>query len=113
MKRRWLRFVLLDDCSFADLLIKLSIAFNQQFLMRDDKGRYIAEANFDNYKVIVVDKVDRLSEILCDDNYTLDVVIDSDGYINASFEGMIKNILSKHAIKWERSIWAPYPLSTH
>lgn len=113
MKRRWLRFVLFVDCSFADLLIKLSIAFNQQFLMRDDKGRYIAEADCNNYKVIVVDKVDRLSEMLCDDHYTLDVVINSDGYFNASFEGMIKYILRRHAIKWERSIWAPHPLSTH
>ncbi|MHA8111804.1 hypothetical protein ACX122_01535 [Kosakonia cowanii] len=113
MKRRWLRFVLLEDCCFADLLIKLSVAFNQQFLMRDDKGRYIAEVVFDNYKIKVVDKIDRLNEMLCDSNYTLDVVIDSDEYFNISFEAIIKNILRKHAIKWKRSIWAPLPLSSH
>lgn len=110
MKKRWLRFVLLEDCSFTDLLTKIAKAFNVELSVEDDEGRYVAKGDFSFYSIELVDRFDRLSDLLCDDKYTFDIIITSDDYFNSSFEHSIKKILDKNSIKWERTIWAPQSL---
>lgn len=108
--RRWLSFVLSEDLSFDELLIKIGRAFKHNLSCEDDEGRYIARANCGIFSIEVIDKVDRLSEFLCDDNYVLEVIIDSDEYFNSDFDKNIKKILSDNLILWERAVWAPAPL---
>lgn len=108
--KRWLSFVLVDDGSFDELLTKIEQAFKHKLSYMDDEGRYIAKAEFDDFSIKVIDKIDRLSELLCDENYTLEITITSDEYFNANFENHVKGILSNNAIQWERSVWAPNKL---
>lgn len=108
--KRWLSFVLVDDSSFDELIAKIEQVFKHNLSCEDDGGRYIAEAEFDGFSIKVIDKIDRLSELLCDENYTLEITITSDKYFNVNFENHVKGILSNHAIQWERSVWAPAKL---
>lgn len=108
--RRWLSLVLSEDLSFDELLIKIGRAFKHNLSCEDDEGRYIARAKCGVFSIEVIDKVDRLSEFLCDDNYVLEVIIDSDEYFNSDFDKDIKKILSDNLILWERAVWAPAPL---
>lgn len=108
--KRWLSFVLVDDSSFDELLTKIEQAFKHKLSCKDDDGRYIAKAEFDDFSIKVIDKIDRLSELLCDENYTLEITITSDEYFNTNFENHVKGILSNNAIQWERSVWAPNKL---
>lgn len=105
--KRWLSFVLVDNSSFEELLTKIELAFKQKLSCEDDEGRYIAIANFDGFSIKVIDKIDRLSEFLCDDHYTLEITINTDGYFNYNFENHIKEILTNNSIHWGRSVWAP------
>lgn len=111
IQKRWLSFVLVDDSSFDELLTKIEQAFKHKLSCKDDEGRYIAKAEFDGFSIKVIDKVDRLSELLCDENYTLEITITSNEYFNSNLESHIKEILSNNAIQWERSVWAPNKLS--
>ncbi|ELY4609806.1 hypothetical protein ACI5CP_002665 [Cronobacter turicensis] len=106
-KKRWLSFVLEGECLFEELVSKFSQLFNKHFAVIDDEGRYIAIADTGRYTVNIIDKVDRLSDYLCDDNYVFEVIIKDDLLFNHKFEGEIKDILSKGDIKWERFVWAP------
>ncbi|EJC1154361.1 hypothetical protein ACLF30_003749 [Cronobacter sakazakii] len=106
-KKRWLSFVLEDDCLFEELVSKFSRLFNKHFSIIDDEGRYIASADAGIYTVNIIDKIDRLSDYLCDDNYVFEVIIRDDALFNLKFEDEIKNILSKGNVKWERFVWAP------
>ncbi|MEM8323546.1 hypothetical protein Q4S25_09705 [Morganella morganii] len=105
--KKWLSFVLVDDNSFSELLTKIERSFKQRLSCEDDEGRYIATAKFDGFKIKVIDKIDRLSELLCDDNYTLEITIYTEEYFNSSFENYIKEILNSNGLQWERSVWAP------
>ena len=111
MQKRWLSFILVDDSSFDELLTKIEQAFKHKLYCKDDAGRYIAKAELDGFSIKVIDKVDRLSELLCDENYTLEITITYDEYFNSNFENHVKGILSNNAIQWQRSVWAPNQLS--
>lgn len=111
IQKRWLIFILVDDDSFDELLTKIELAFKHKLSCKDDEGRYIAKAALDGFSIKVIDKVDRLSDLLCDENYTLEITITSDEYFNSNFESHVKAILSNNSIQWERSIWAPSKLS--
>ncbi|HHK9551672.1 hypothetical protein VB265_07350 [Enterobacter sichuanensis] len=109
--KRWLSFVLLDDISFKELLTKLEQVFERTLICEDEEGRYIAKAECDGFTVTLIDKEDRLSEFLCDENYSLEITIRSDDYFNSNFENFIKETLRNGNIKWGRSVWAPDKLS--
>lgn len=64
MKKRWLRFVLLEDCSFTDLLTKIAKAFNVELSVEDDEGRYVAKGDFSFYSIELVDRFDRFLNAL-------------------------------------------------
>ncbi|MEG6185553.1 hypothetical protein UXP39_24325 [Enterobacter sichuanensis] len=109
--KRWLSFVLLDDISFKELLTKLEQVFERTLICEDDEGRYIAKAECDGFTVTLIDKEDRLSEFLCDENYSLEITIRSDDFFYSNFENSIKENLRNGNIKWGRSVWAPDKLS--
>ncbi len=102
---RQLGILLLEDISFELLVLKVEKAFGIYFSSYDDKGRYVAKGNLNDYSVEVVDKIDRLSEILCDDNYLINIKINSDRLFNAQFENNIKKLLKIGGIKWRDGIW--------
>lgn len=110
-QKRWLSVVLVDDSSFDELLTKIEQAFKHKLSCKDDEGRYIAKAEIDGFSIKVIDKIDRLSELLCDENYTLEITITDNEYFNSNFEDYIKGILNNNAIQWERTVWAPNKLS--
>ncbi|WP_046228003.1 hypothetical protein [Paenibacillus dauci] len=107
---RLLSFVLLEDVPFEHILTRVAAAFQINLSYEDYKGRYIAKAYLPGYHLEVVDRVDRLSEMLCDEYHVLHIRIDSDDYFNCAFEQQIKQILKNGNIRWQRHVWAPYPL---
>ncbi|ELY2857129.1 hypothetical protein ACMSZT_003200 [Cronobacter dublinensis] len=107
MKKRWFSFVLDSGCLFEELVSKFSDVFNKHFSIIDDEGRYIAVADIGIYTVNIIDKIDRLSDHLCDNNYVFEVIIEDDALFNHQFEATIKSILSKSNIKWKRFVWSP------
>ncbi|NUF50465.1 hypothetical protein [Gilliamella sp. ESL0250] len=110
--KRWLTFVLVDNNnSFKEMLAKIEQAFKCKLSCKDEKGRYIARAELDNFSIAVIDKIDRLSELLCDEHYTFEITIISDKYFNSKFESYIKEILTNNFIQWERPIWAPFEVT--
>ncbi|EAW8146614.1 hypothetical protein DPE81_19620 [Salmonella enterica subsp. enterica] len=111
LHKRWLTFVLSDDGSFDELIIKTEQAFKHKLICIDDEGRYIASADLDEFSIRVIDKVDRLSELLCDEHHTLEIVINSERYFNYEFEEYIKKILHENEIQWQQSVWAPDKLA--
>ncbi|EDS6041286.1 TPA: hypothetical protein O7X39_000654 [Salmonella enterica] len=111
LHKRWLTFVLSDDGSFDELIIKTEQAFQHKLICIDDEGRYIASADLDEFSIRVIDKVDRLSELLCDEHHTLEIVINSERYFNYEFEEYIKKILHENGIQWQQSVWAPDKLA--
>lgn len=95
INKRWLNFVLSDDGGFDELIIKTEQAFKHKLICIDDEGRYIASADLDEFSIRVIDKVNRLSELLCDEDYTLKITIYSERYFNHEFEGYIKKYYMK------------------
>lgn len=108
--KRWLSFVLEEDIPFDELILKLEKVFGISLPYKDDKGRYIAKADLTDYEVQVIDRIDRLDEILCDDNHVLEFIITNDEFFTSEFEGKIKNLLGANKIKWSRAVWAPNDL---
>lgn len=111
INKRWLTFVLSDDGSFDELIIKTELAFKHKLICIDDEGRYIASADLDEFSIKLIDKVDRLSELLCDEDYTLKITICSEEYFNDEFEEYIKKILHENGIQWKRCVWTPDKLA--
>ena len=110
--QRWLTFVLIDsNNSFEEMLTKIELAFKCKLSCKDEKDRYIARAELDNFSIAVIDKIDRLSELLCDEHYTLEITIISDKYFNSKFENYIKEILTNNFIQWEQSVWSPFDVT--
>ena len=98
--KRWLSFVLLEDISFKELLTKLKQVFERTLVCEDEERRYIAPADCDGFTVTLIDKEDRLSEFLCDENYSLEIMITSDDYLNSYFEDFIKDTLRNGNINY-------------
>ncbi|PHM35611.1 hypothetical protein Xmau_04492 [Xenorhabdus mauleonii] len=101
---RYLSIVLGTDTSFEELVSEIKYVFDIGLLTKDDKGRYIATGDCGKYKVIVIDKLDRTSELLCDEHYTLEFAMNSEND-NYEYEDNIRNILYKGKIKWIRGVW--------
>ncbi|MGQ6550285.1 hypothetical protein KGP17_10150 [Serratia sp. JSRIV001] len=108
--KRWLIFVLEEDVPFSELILKLEQAFGISLPYKDDKGRDIAKAKLTDYDVRVIDRIDRLDEMLCDDNHVIEFIITNDDFFTYEFECKIKGFLDKNKIKWSRSVWAPNDL---
>lgn len=104
-ENRQLGILLLEDIPFEDLILKVENAFEIYLYCYDDKGRYVTKGNLDNYSIEVIDKIDRLGEFLCDENYVINIKINSSKLFNAQFENKIKNILKLGEIKWKDGIW--------
>ncbi|MWP63322.1 hypothetical protein GQ593_13405, partial [Gilliamella sp. Pas-s25] len=52
--KRWLTFVLVDNNnSFKEMLAKIEQAFKCKLSCKDEKGRYIARAELDNFSIAV------------------------------------------------------------
>ncbi|EOV9632274.1 hypothetical protein ACN5LM_003841 [Cronobacter dublinensis] len=105
--KRVLSFVLDGDYLFDEIVIKFSELVKKRFSIKDDEGRYIAIADVGIYTVSIIDKFDRLSDCLCDDNCVFEVLIEDDDLFDCKFETDIKNILANGNIKWESFVWAP------
>ena len=108
--KRWLIFVLEEDVPFTELILKLEQAFVISLPYKDDKGRDIAKAKLDDYDVRVIDRIDRLDEMLCDDNHIIGFIITNDDFFTYNFECKMKDFLDKNKINWSRSVWAPNDL---
>ncbi|MDC9607423.1 hypothetical protein WDV76_16715 [Xenorhabdus griffiniae] len=101
---RYLSIVLDTDTNFEELVSEISQVFDINLLIKDDKGRYIATGDCEKYKIIVVDKLDRSSELLCDEHYTLELAMNNEND-HYEYEDNIRNILFNGKIKWSRGVW--------
>ena len=104
-----LSIVLTDDISFEDITNKIAIAFNIKLQTVNDDGRLLSVGETEKYKVIVIDRYDDLSYLLCDENHTLDIKVHKDIFQKTKIlEEEIISILKCNKISWERGIWAPW-----
>ncbi|QMJ71322.1 hypothetical protein HVX92_18035 [Escherichia fergusonii] len=97
---RCLSIVLAEDVSFTEMMTKTGNAFNIEMSYKDDKGRFIARAQFQNYHIELIDKIDMISELLCDVHYTLDISVEPEKYPEQEFTQQIIDILQKNTIRW-------------
>lgn len=104
-----LSIVLTDDISFEDITNKIAIAFNIKLQTVNDDGRLLSVGETEKYKVIVIDRYDDLSDLLCDENYVLDIDLHQEIFQEKEIlEEEIISILKCNKISWERGIWAPW-----
>lgn len=114
MKRKYLNIVLLEDIDFENVVIKIEKAFGISLPYENNKGRFIAEGITENYKVLVVDRLDDLGEFLTDDYHVLKIIVDFNDFISQEEieNGVIKtendiiNKLSSGKIIWKNGIWS-------
>ena len=103
-----LSIVLTDNISFENITNKIAIAFNIKLKTVNDDGRLLSIGETEKYKVIVIDRYDDLSYLLCDENHTLDIEVHKDIFQKTKIlEEEIISILKCNKISWERGIWAP------
>lgn len=100
-----LSIVLTDDISFEDITNKIAIAFNIKLQTVNDDGRLLSVGETENYKVIVIDRYDDLSCLLCDENHSLDIEVHKDiCQKTENLEEEIISILKCNNILWKRGI---------
>ena len=98
-----LSIVLTDDISFEDITNKIAIAFNIKLQTVNDDGRLLSVGETEKYKVIVIDRYDDLSDLLCDENYVLDIDLHQEIFQEKEIlEEEIISILKCNKISWER-----------
>lgn len=102
-----LAFKIHEDLSFFEIIERIELAFKQSLSCRDDEGRYIARKKFDEFSMEVMDKIDRSSELLCDEHSVIYIRLHSDEQFNKCFEHAIKKALCSVKIKWIECIWTP------
>lgn len=100
-------FDLYDQILYKELVSKLESIFEINLSCVDDEGRYFSYGETKDFDVEVIDKIDRSSELLCDDHYVLVVGIFSEKYFNNEFEKYIKDILYSSGVKWKNGVWHP------
>ncbi|RQZ42276.1 hypothetical protein DIE16_02620 [Burkholderia sp. Bp9090] len=105
-RSRCLSVVLLEDVDFLGLVGKIESAFGVRLSVKDEKGRYIADWDGNDFSIEVVDRVDRLGDFLSDENHVVDVFIESDENFNEKFEGKIKSIFRNGGVAWSRAVWS-------
>jgi hypothetical protein len=107
MKKKYLSIVLLEDVDFKEVVLKIEKAFGISLICENKKGRYMAEGIVENYKIVVVDRIDDLGESLSDDYHVLEIVVDFDDSFNQEeIENNIVNKLSNEKIIWKSGIWS-------
>ncbi|WP_268848985.1 hypothetical protein [Flavobacterium aestivum] len=107
MNKNKLSIVLLEDISFEELISKIEKVFNTPLPFKNEKGRFVAKSETENFKITVIDRYDDLSEMLCDDYHTLELTFEYKESLDyMANENLIKEILKK-TIKWEYGIWSP------
>jgi hypothetical protein len=114
MKKKHLNIVLLEDIEFKEVVIKIEKALGTSLPYENKKGRYIAEGIMENYKILVVDRVDDIGDFLSDDYYILKIVVDFDDSISQKevedsiikIENNIINRLLNEKIVWKSGIWS-------
>lgn len=100
-----LSIVLTDDISFEDITNKIAIAFNIKLQTVNDDGRLLSVGETEKYKVIVIDRYDDLSCLLCDENHSLDIEVHKDiCQKTENLEEEIISILKCNNILWKRGI---------
>lgn len=105
-----LSIVLTDNISFEDITNKIAFAFDIKLQTVNDDGRLLSVGETEKYKVIVIDKYDDLSDLLCDENHVLDIEVYKDIYqekeiLEEEIKEEIISILKYNKISWERGIW--------
>lgn len=104
--KKILSIVLLEDDLFEKLVCKMENVFGIRLPYENKKGRFIAEGDTAIYKVILVDRVDDLSDLLCDEHHTLDIHIDMDESFNyEKYEEDVVTKLKNGEIRWKYGIW--------
>jgi len=104
-----LSIILLEDISFEELVTKLEMAFHIDLPYENKKGRLVAEGANDIYSIELIDRVDELSESLCDEYFVLDLSFDDNECFDYDkYEFDIKAKLKNGDIKWRDGIWAPW-----
>ena len=101
-----LSIILTDNISFENSTNKIAIAFNIKLKTVNDDGRLLSIGETEKYKVIVIDRYDDLSYLLCDENHTLDIKVHKDIFQKTeNLEEEIISILKCNNILWKRGIW--------
>ena len=101
-----LSIILTDNISFENITNKIAIAFNIKLKTVNDDGRLLSIGETEKYKVIVIDRYDDLSYLLCDENHTLDIKVHKDIFQKTeNLEEEIISILKCNNILWKRGIW--------
>ncbi|MEC0090853.1 hypothetical protein [Paenibacillus macquariensis] len=104
--KKILRIVLLEDDLFKNLVCKMEKVFGIRLPYENKKGRFISEGDTATYKVILVDRIDDLSDMLCDEHHTLDIHIDMDKSFNyEKYEEDVVKKLENGKIRWKYGIW--------
>lgn len=107
MSERHLSIILLEDVAFKMLVHKVEKTFNISLPYKNIKGRFIAEGRTANYKISVIDRIDDLSDELCDEHHVLNVTVTFNNPLHLEkIENEIKSKLGKENIKWESGIWS-------
>ena len=100
-----LSIVLTDNISFENITNKIAIAFNIKLKTVNDDGRSLSIGETEKYKVIVIDRYDDLSYLLCDEKHTLDIEVHKDIFQKTKIlEEEIISILKCNNILWKRGI---------
>lgn len=75
------------------------------FIAKTKKGRCVAEGEFRGCNISIVDRIDRLGEVMSDDSHVIDIYIPSDDRFNNAFEREIRNCLRDGDLSWTYAIW--------
>jgi hypothetical protein len=98
--KKWLRFLIDEQCSFEQLLATLAQAFDSKFNYQKDSD--IAKANLDGFTIWVYDKIDPNFDITIRSSYILTVIITANEYLNCHFEDHIQTILTNYGLANQR-----------
>lgn len=85
-----IKFKISKNIAFGDLMSKVASVFGAKLLCLDNDGKYIAKEVSRLCSVELVDKTDRSSELLCEDNYILKLGVICDTYSDDFFEENMK-----------------------
>ncbi|WP_218057747.1 MULTISPECIES: hypothetical protein [unclassified Gilliamella] len=98
---KWLRLLIDENCSFEQLLAKLTKAFNCTFTYKNDSG--IAKAKLGDFAIMIHDKIDRIFDIILNPSYIVTFMITEGKYPNYHVEKHIQTTLTNHGITYQRS----------
>ncbi|MFJ7839567.1 hypothetical protein FC756_09070 [Lysinibacillus mangiferihumi] len=105
--KKYLSVVLLEDIPFEDLVHKMEKTFGIQLPYNNKKGRNIAEGSTDVYQILIIDRIDELSEVLCDENHTLEIQINPNvAFDYEKIESDLKMRFKNNKINWQYGIWS-------